>query len=162
MRARPASQAQEVDAPSVTLLHARTAFDFEFVSRRLHDRYLLNSSVAVRVNRAPLLAVPAGGRRRGGCMDAGPVNVALAIRHALLQMPGFPNVRIRLVSPPGEPNYWVVEWGERLPFRITGSDRARFYGDTDHRIAEADAAALRRAALEDPSPQPPPAVQHPS
>ncbi|MEU3267926.1 DUF6302 family protein [Streptomyces bacillaris] len=136
---------QEASALPVTLHHARTAYDFEFVAPRLHDRHLLDSSVAVRVFRAPLLAVPVGGRRRGGCMDAGPVEVALAIRHALSEIPGFPNVRIRLVSPPGEPNNWVVEWGERLPFRLTVGDRARFYGGSDHCIAEAEAAAQRRA-----------------
>ncbi|MER5968519.1 DUF6302 family protein [Streptomyces sp. NPDC002055] len=140
MRAHLSSQAQEADTPSVTLLHARAAHNFEFAAARLHDRHLLDSSVAVRVFRAPLLAVPVGGRRRGGSMDAGPVDVALAIRHALSEIPGFPNVRIRLVSPPGKPNHWIVEWGERLPFRITDSDRDRFYGATDHCIAEAEAA----------------------
>lgn len=150
MKARLASQTQGTGALSVTLSHARTAYDFEFVAPRLHDRHLLDSSVAVRVFRAPLLAVPVGGRRRGGCMDAGPVEVALAIRCALSEIPGFPNVRIRLVSPPGEPNNWVVEWGERLPFRITDSDRVRFYGGADHCIAEA--AAERRAAPEHRSP----------
>ncbi|MFD3714918.1 DUF6302 family protein [Streptomyces sp. NPDC058677] len=152
MKSRFTSQTQGAGALPVTLSHARTAYDFEFVAPRLHDRHLLDSSVAVRVFRAPLLAVPIGGRRRGGCMDAGPVEVALSIRDALLEIPGFPNVRIRLVSPPGERNNWVVEWGERLPFRITASDRARFYGGADHCIAEAEAAAERRAAPEYHSP----------
>lgn len=152
MKTRLASQSQEAGVLPVALSHARTAYDFEFIAPRLHDRQLLDSSVAVRVFRAPLLAVPVGGRRRGGCMDAGPVEVALAIRDALSEVPGFPNVRIRLVSPPGERNNWVVEWGERLPFRITDSDRARFYGGADHCIAEAEAAAERRAVPKRHSP----------
>ncbi|RPK29210.1 hypothetical protein EES39_40410 [Streptomyces sp. ADI92-24] len=152
MKPHPSPQRSEADTPLVTLLHAREAYDFEFVTPRLHDRHLLDSSVAVRVFRAPLLAVPVGGRRRGGCMDIGPVEVALAVRHALSEIPGFPNVRIRLVSPPYEPNNWVVEWGERPPFRITGSDRVRFYGGADHCIAEADAVAERRAVPKHHSP----------
>lgn len=150
MKAHFASEPQGTGELPVTLSHARTAYDYEFVAPRLHDRHLLDSSVAVRVFRAPLLAVPVGGRRRGGCMDAGPVEVALAIRHALSEIPGFPNVRIRLVSPPGEANNWVVEWGERLPFRITESDRARFYGGADHCITEAEAAAERRSPATTP------------
>ncbi|WP_051853252.1 DUF6302 family protein [Streptomyces sp. NRRL S-146] len=146
MNAHLASKREEASVLPVTLFHARTAYDFEFVALRLHDRHLLDSSVAVRVFRAPLLAVPVGGRRRGGCMDAGLVDAALAIRHALLGISGFPNVRVRLASPPDEPHHWIVEWGERLPFRITDSDRVRFYGYTDHCIAEAQAAAQRRAA----------------
>lgn len=132
---RLASRAPEAGVPPVTVLHTRLAYDFEFVASRLHDRHLLDSSVAVCVFRAPLLAVPVGGQRRGGCMNAGPVDVALAIRDALLEIPGFPDVRIRLVSPPYEPHDWVVEWGERLPFRITDSDRARFYGYSEAAIA---------------------------
>lgn len=146
MKAPLAPRAQEPDTLRVTLLPATDAYDFESVAARLHDPDLLNSSVAVRIFRAPLLAVPIGGRRRGGRMDVTLVHVALAIRQALAGRPGFPDIRIRLVSPPGQRNCWAVEWGERLPFRATDSDRIRFYGGTDRRIAEAASAADRRSA----------------
>ncbi|MER6230984.1 DUF6302 family protein [[Kitasatospora] papulosa] len=121
-----------------TLHHAREAYDLEFVASRLHDRHLLESSVAVRVFRAPLLAVPVGGRRRGGCMDIGPADVAMAVRDALLDIPGFPDVRLRLVSPPFEPNRWVVEWGEQPPTLQGPCDDLtirRFYGYSEDAIA---------------------------
>src|SRR4051812_26098514 len=122
MSRRDSSPTQGTALPSVTLLPAEAAYDYEFVAARLHDRHLLGHSVAVCVYRAPLLAVPVGGQRRGGSLAAGPVSVALAIRQALAERPGFPDARVRLVSPPGEPLRWVVDWGEHLPFRSTDTD----------------------------------------
>ncbi|OON71831.1 hypothetical protein B1H18_32180 [Streptomyces tsukubensis] len=117
--------------PPVTLLHARTAYDYEFIAARLHDQYLLHTSVAVSVFRTPLLAVPVGGRRRGGGMEAGPVGLALAIRDALLERDGFPGLRIRAIRSWDEPLHWVVEWGEHPPTHATDQERARFYGVRD-------------------------------
>lgn len=143
MKTPLAPPAQEPDMPPVTLLPPTDAYDFESVAARLHDPELLETSVAVRVFRAPLLAVPVGGRRRGGRMDVSLVRVALAIRQALAGHPGFPDIRIRLASPRGRPHCWAVEWGERLPFRASDSDRIRFYGGSDRRIAEADSTTGR-------------------
>lgn len=123
--------APEHGAHPVTLLPPEDAYDYEFVAARLHDPQLLASSVAVRVFRAPMLAVPVGGRRRGGSMDAGPGALAIAIREALLGRVGFPGLRIRLTGSRDRAPYWVVEWGEQLPARATEDERARFYGGCD-------------------------------
>ncbi|MEU3500469.1 DUF6302 family protein [Streptomyces hundungensis] len=124
----------EPDTLLVTVLPVQDAYDYEFVAARLHDQHLLHASVAIRVFRAPLLAVPVGGRRRGGCIDTADVNAALAIREALVDRPGFPNVRIRLATAPDRRSHWAVEWGEPLPDHLTDSERALFYGAADHCI----------------------------
>ncbi|MEU9015077.1 DUF6302 family protein [Streptomyces sp. NPDC048479] len=108
---------------SIALLPPGEAYDFEFVASRLSDASLLDRSVAVRIHRAPLLAVPVGGPRRGGYFDAGTAPVALAVRDLLLARPGFPLLRIRLVS-----ERWIVEWGECPPARPSREASARFYG----------------------------------
>ncbi|MFI1761921.1 DUF6302 family protein [Streptomyces sp. NPDC020800] len=123
--------APERGAQLVTLLPPEDAYDYEFFAARLHDQHLLHSSVAVRVFRAPLLAVPVGGLRRGGTIGAGPCALALAIREALLGRDGFPNLRVGLTGPRDQPPYWVVEWGERPPSRATDDERAHFYGVCD-------------------------------
>ncbi|MER6524254.1 DUF6302 family protein [Streptomyces sp. NPDC001508] len=112
---------------AIQVLPAREAYDFQFVAARLHDPNLLLDSVAVRIFRAPLLAVPVGGCRRGGRIDAGPVTVALAVRTALLGRPGFPLLRVSLSRAYGES--WLVEWGERAPDQPVGApERLRFFG----------------------------------
>lgn len=143
---------RELPPLSIAVLPADEAYDFEFVASRLHDRHLLQGSVAVRVFRTPLLAVPVGGRRRGGYVGAGPVSVALAIRDALRDLPGFPDLRVRLAP---SPTYWVVEWGDRASDWPLGSaERIRFYGYCDHLTAETHS----RSKPLPPPPQPPPAA----
>lgn len=118
---------------SIELLTARDAYDYEFVAARLHDPDLLLSSVAIRIFRAPLLAVPVGGCRRGGRIDVGPVSAALAVRDVLLGHPVFPLLRVNLTrTTSGES--WLVEWGERAPGHPVGApERLRFYGYTTGR-----------------------------
>jgi hypothetical protein len=110
----------------VELLPPGTAFDFEFVAARLHDRALLHSAVAVRIFRAPLLAVPVGGCRRGGRMNAGPLTVALAVRGALDGQEGFPRLRVSEGARHGD---WYVEWGESAPpYPARSPESRRFFG----------------------------------
>ncbi|MFJ6573700.1 DUF6302 family protein [Streptomyces sp. NPDC091292] len=108
---------------------AHEAYDYEFVASRLHDLDLLRESIAVRIYRVPLLAVPVGGRRRGGRMDVGrSVTLALAIRTVLLGHPGFPVPRIRLTRP-ANVDTWLVEWGAHAPDLPSGHpERNRFFG----------------------------------
>ncbi|MFF2850544.1 DUF6302 family protein [Streptomyces sp. NPDC058001] len=116
---------------AIDVLPAHEAYDYEFVASRLHDIDLLNGSIAVRVYRVPLLAVPVGGCRRGGFIDIGAsVTVALAARTALIGRAGFPVPRVRLIRPTGV-DAWLVEWGARAPdLPIGHPERVRFYGYT--------------------------------
>ncbi|MBD0739074.1 DUF6302 family protein [Streptomyces sp. CBMA29] len=125
-----ATQRYEVRLPALTIavLPATAAYDFESVASRIHDRDLLRGSVALRVFRIPLLAVPVGGCRRGGRIETSSVAVALAIRAALRDIPGFPLVRVDLALPVGT-DRWLVEWGEKPPDLFAGHrERLRFYG----------------------------------
>jgi hypothetical protein len=111
---------------TVELLPAGAAFDFEFEAARLHDQVLLDSAVAVRIFRAPLLAVPVGGCRRGGRLNAGPLTVALAVRGALDSREGFPRLRVSEGSGGGG---WYVEWGESAPeYPARSPESRRFFG----------------------------------
>lgn len=86
---------------SIAVLPPTEAYDYDWVASRIHDTDFLTGSVAVRIYRVPLLAVPSGGCRRGGRIDAGPAAVALAIRAALRGRPGFPLIRAGLCPSPG-------------------------------------------------------------
>ncbi|MCZ4098288.1 DUF6302 family protein [Streptomyces sp. H39-C1] len=126
LRTAAAEQHDRARPPlTVAVLPARAAYDYEFVAARLHDQSLLPRSVAVRIFRIPLLAVPVGGCRRGGRIDAGPAAVALAVRDALLGRPGFPMARVSLSG-----ESWFVEWGERPPDRpaLDARERLHFFG----------------------------------
>ncbi|MEU7180827.1 MULTISPECIES: DUF6302 family protein [Streptomyces] len=118
---------------SVDLLPAEHAYDFDYFSVRLENHQLLHSSVAVRVFRAPLLAVPVGGRRRGGYFSASEVSIGLAIRNALAGTPGFPNTKLRRALFPDCCH--VVEWGETPPDTESDVALGRFYGYSERAIA---------------------------
>ncbi|NUS17019.1 MAG: hypothetical protein HOY69_37430 [Streptomyces sp.] len=112
-------------SPAVELLPAGQALDFEYVAARLHDPALLHGAVAVQVFRAPLLAVPVGGCRRGGRLAAGPFTVALAVHDALQDRAGFPLLRLAERAQ-GD---WLVEWGELLPeYPGRSREARRFFG----------------------------------
>lgn len=103
---------------------------------------MLRQSVAIRVFRAPLLAVAAGGPRRGGCFPVTTLLLGLVVRDLLAGRPGFPDARLRWsTSPDGCHN---VEWGARRPHTRDPAVCGRFYG-----IA---AQLLQTAAACPPSP----------
>ncbi|MFE2034288.1 DUF6302 family protein [Streptomyces scopuliridis] len=115
--------------PEITVLPADEAYDYEFVASRLHDQHLLRDSIALRIFRAPLLVVPVGGCRRGGCFDAGTLSIALAVRNALTGRPGFTGLRLRKVSSLTARGHWLVEWGDKpSEWPLGSSERVRFYG----------------------------------
>ncbi|MFE7114331.1 DUF6302 family protein [Streptomyces sp. NPDC057654] len=98
---------------TVSLLPAEEAYDYEHYQDRLADPALLTGAVAVRVFRAPLLAVPVGGSRRGGCMSFGELSLAIAARSLLADRAGFPDLRLRWST--GLAARHVVGWGEPAP-----------------------------------------------
>ncbi|MEV8567379.1 DUF6302 family protein [Streptomyces sp. NPDC051322] len=123
----------------VSLLPAPDAHDYAAYAEALEDSGLLAGAVAVKVSRIPLLAVPVGGTRRGGCLVVGTnCRTALAICDALAGWTGFPEVRVMESR-----RKWVVAWGESEPepgWDLVHPDRLRFYG-------YAPAAVARRAAV---------------
>ncbi|MFE9288663.1 DUF6302 family protein [Streptomyces olivaceus] len=78
--------------PDVTVMPPAKAYDFDYFRCRV-DAGLLSRSIAVRVFRIPLLAVPVGGSRRGGWFGAGDLAGALAVRQVLAALNGFPCAR---------------------------------------------------------------------
>lgn len=126
----PLLPAEHRDRPrhglTVELLPAGAALDFEFLAARLHDQSLLEGSVAVRIYRAPLLAVPVGGCRHGGRLNAGPLTIALAVHGVLGGRDGFPQLRVTESAAGGD---WFVEWGEQVPpYPDRSPESRRFFG----------------------------------
>lgn len=140
-----------------SVLPACDAYDFEAVGVRLSDQWLLIHSVAVRVHRVPMLAVPVGGSRLGGALAVGSYEVASAVRDVLLGRPGFPGLRLRLVSAPA-PEQWRVEWGEEPPKPEQGPVAlADFYGYAACR-PPADLGAVSVGSAAPPAPPSPSTV----
>jgi hypothetical protein len=119
--------------PPVRVLPATRAYDYEHVRDRLADPFVMDEAVAVCLFRAPLLAVPVGGVRRGGCMSFEWLTLALEVGLLLDGRPGFTDLRVRLY--PLRSSRYVVEWGAEAP---AGDDvtRGRFYGYSEDAIAE--------------------------
>ncbi|MGC9479680.1 DUF6302 family protein [Streptomyces sp. WG4] len=88
------------------------AYDFDYCSTRV-DPELLSASIAIRVFRIPLLAVPTGATRRGGWFGVDNLAIALAVRDVLAPFSGFPDVRITWHDAPR--SAYAVEWGDRPP-----------------------------------------------
>jgi hypothetical protein len=104
------------------------AYDFDYFRTRV-DAELLARSIAIRVFRMPLLAVPVGGTRRGGWFGADTLAIAQAVRDVLAPFSGFPDVRITWHCPSHCP--YIVEWGDRPPSTWSyENERRAFYGLT--------------------------------
>ncbi|MBZ6089746.1 hypothetical protein KVH02_15575 [Streptomyces olivaceus] len=114
--------------PDVTVMPPAEAYDFDYFRCRV-DVGLLSRSIAVRVFRIPLLAVPVGGSRRGGWFGAGDLAVALAVRQVLAALNGFPCARVTWQRIPS--CSYAVEWGDRPPTTwLDDDERLAFYGLT--------------------------------
>ncbi|MER5210935.1 DUF6302 family protein [Streptomyces sp. NPDC002838] len=123
-----------VPACSVALRPAAEAYDFEYFRDRLAEPAILASAIAVRVFRAPLLAVPVGGSRRGGYMSFDLLSLAMATRGLLDTRPGFPNLRVRWS--PYRDTCHTVEWGDPAPdWWEDDAVFGRFYGYSEAAIA---------------------------
>lgn len=119
---------------TVSLRPGKEAYDFEYFRDRLAEPAILAEAVSVRVFRAPLLAVPVGGSRRGGYMSFDLLSLAMATRHLLDTQPGFPNLRVRWS--PYRDTCHTVEWGEPAPgWWEDDSVFGRFYGYSEAAIA---------------------------
>ncbi|MEU0857525.1 DUF6302 family protein [Streptomyces griseofuscus] len=115
------------------LLPARMAYDYEYFAERLADPSLLESALAVCVHRAPLLAVPVGGKRLGGYMSLDLLILAEKTRSLLAGRDGFPNVRVR--PSPYRDTCHVVEWGGQPPVcDYADAARGQFYGYSEAAI----------------------------
>ncbi|MEU0853785.1 DUF6302 family protein [Streptomyces flaveolus] len=102
------------------------AYDFDYFRARV-DAELLARSIAIRVFRVPLLAVPVGQTRRGGWFGVDDLTIALAVRTVLVPLGGFPSPRITWRCRPH--GSYVVEWGDQPPAMWRDeSERLAFYG----------------------------------
>ncbi|QNA77067.1 hypothetical protein C8250_039100 [Streptomyces sp. So13.3] len=129
------------------LVPARLAYDFEYIGSRLADPSLLDHAVAVCVHRAPLLAVPVGGARRGGFMSFDLLILAEKTRGLLEGLPGFPDLRLR--PSPYRDTCHLVEWGGRPPAcDYDDAARGRFYGYSKAAVRAACQPARSAAAAD--------------
>ncbi|WP_327249871.1 DUF6302 family protein [Streptomyces sp. NBC_01320] len=121
--------------PPVVVTEMPARDDYDYFETRLADAWLLEKSVALRTLRMPFLAVPVGGKRRGGYYCVPCLCFGLAVRDALQDLPGFPNLRLKWSPYPDTCH--VVEWGEQEPARWWDDvERGRFHGYSDPAIAE--------------------------
>ncbi|MEW2267224.1 DUF6302 family protein [Streptomyces sp. NPDC047853] len=117
-----------ITKPAITVMPPAEAYDFDYFSTRVAPE-LLSASIAIRVFRIPLLAMPTGGTRRGGCFGVDNLAIALAVRDVLTPFGGFPDLRITWHDAPH--SAYVVEWGDRPPATWSDDDERRaFYGLT--------------------------------
>jgi hypothetical protein len=135
---------------TIAVLPAREACDYEYFRHRLADVSVLEQSVAIRIFRMPLLAVPVGGPRRGGYFSTTSLTVGLAVRGLLQGRPGFTSPRLRW-SPYRDACH-IVEWGETPPRHWDDVALGRFYGYSDTVIA---AFAAPRCCRRSPRPHDP-------
>jgi Family of unknown function (DUF6302) len=104
----------------------------EYYEERLDDVTLLDGAVTVTVESFADIAVPVGGKRRGGCFDTFSWRQAHDVVRQLVGRPGFPNVRV--VHHP-DFQAWVVEWGEPEPHG-DATDVGRHFGYSEAAILE--------------------------
>lgn len=104
-----------------------------YFPERLDDPALMDAGAAVLVDGFAELAVPVGGRRRGGYLPVPDVVTGLAVRAALAGRPGFPQVRLRWSRDLDACH--VVEWGEPAPVYEDHAAHGRFYGYSTEAIA---------------------------
>ncbi|MFI1013031.1 DUF6302 family protein [Streptomyces sp. NPDC020965] len=120
---------QAYPALNVTAHPPQIAYDYEFMLGRLANPLLLATSVALCVFRAPLLAVPVGGNRLGGVLEAATREIGDGIAGALAGRLDFPEVRLRpAISVDSAGGGFVVEWGATCPPWVSRVARDRFYG----------------------------------
>lgn len=126
--------AATTSADALSLRPVEEAYDFEYFRDRLADPAVLADAVAICVFRAPLLAVPVRGLRRGGYMSFDLLSTALEARGLLADRPGFPSLRVRWS--PYRDTCHTVEWGRPAPaWWEDDVVFGRFYGYSEAAIA---------------------------
>lgn len=111
---------------TVALRPPTEAYDYEHVRNLLADPAVLADSVAIRIHRAPLLAVAVGGPRRGGYLSVQHAEIGESIRRLLLGRPGFWD--LRMILSPWADTCHVLRWGHEPPHAGDDAALGRFYG----------------------------------
>lgn len=96
--------------PKLELMPAQEACDYDHSRSALADRENLRRSIALRIHDTTFLAVPLGGRRRGGYLFVCCTTAGLLVRDVLKGPDGFPNRR--LSWSPYTDTCHVVRWSE--------------------------------------------------
>lgn len=106
----------------------RDSDDWRWYAERLEDPSLLEDAEDVGAPRECLLAVPVGGKRRGGEVDMENAREARDLVRYLRHFPGFPNPRSEGV---------YVYWGEPEPAFGSGPVAfGRYFGYSEAAIGE--------------------------
>ena len=104
------------------------ALNYQYFRDRLEDSSLLDRAVVTEDND---LAVPVGGKRRGGYVGADTRAAAGRLSRQLATRPDeFPGVRLYRGGPG-----WLVEWGPELDWRDDDEVAGRHFGYSDAAIA---------------------------
>lgn len=107
--------------------------ELAYYRARLDDPALILLGAAVQLGGGRYLAVPVGGRRRGGYLSVADVITGMAVRGLLGDHPGFPDVRLRWSR--FEDACHTVEWGAPAPEADDPVKLGRFYGYSDEAVA---------------------------
>ncbi|PAZ16590.1 hypothetical protein CLM62_06470 [Streptomyces sp. SA15] len=93
---------------------------------RLDDPALLDACVVVVIEESRYLAVPVGGKRRGGYILLDDTNHLEQLRDALKDRDGFPSVRVRWSRHPDVCH--SIAWGDPHPRTTDQNKVLEFYG----------------------------------
>jgi len=111
---------------------ARDEWEASWYRERLHDPSLIDFGVVVVVDGIGFLAVPVGGRRRGGYLAVDDFAMVGQLRAALAGLEGFPSVRVRRSTDPRVCH--AVEWGDPAPRSDSEVIRGWFYGFSEQAV----------------------------
>ncbi|ODA71626.1 hypothetical protein APS67_004179 [Streptomyces sp. AVP053U2] len=142
----PRSPLARIAAPLCRPSPEECAEDYAWFRARLADPNLLDGAVGVKVDGAVLLAVPAGGSRRGGYLPVGNVADAVRVSAALRGRPGFPRIRLGLSV--HRDTCHTVNWGPCEP--RNDAERGRHFGYAPSAI---DTFVRRRSIPDHPAAQ---------
>lgn len=120
-------------SPSLFGADEAAASELAYYRDRLDDPTLVRAGAAVELGGFAFLAVPVGGRRRGGYLSVADVMTGMTVRRLLLDRPGFPDVRLRW-SPYADSCH-TVEWGAPAPNVHDPAALGEFYGYSAEAIA---------------------------
>ncbi|MFJ5035548.1 DUF6302 family protein [Streptomyces sp. NPDC088560] len=105
---------------------ARDEWEVSWFREQLADPSLIGAGVVVVVDGMGFLAVPVGGRRRGGYLAASDRATACCLRDALAGRPGYPDVRVHWVRDARVCH--AVRWGGDAPDGDDDRVIGAFYG----------------------------------
>ncbi len=106
------------------------SYDWKWFAERLDDPSLLEDAEDVGAPFECSLAVPVGGKRRGGYVGVTSPQEGRELVRYLRKFPGFPNPQYRRDRDGGE-----VFWGEPEPTRGSGAVAfGRYYGYSEEAI----------------------------